>query len=263
MSEYHCIRCGYKTELKKHILQHVHNKKKPCPPCLADVDHFAIMEDVRNQIAEIAELKKAQSTVVMDHHQYVCHFCDKGFVTRGGRSVHIRKAHPEVTNPPENGNVIIDSQNVNIHIENLNINVDGATFNELIRNFGEENTSYITADQKKAVIAGGHDVICTLIKLVHFNIQHPENHNVKLQSIKRKLVSVKYPSDWQIKAIRDIVSQMYRKIAEECLKLVSAADRCANVHTANNVARITNPSRTQINDAVTIALAELLNFKDR
>lgn len=272
MAGYSCVRCGYLSLVKRDMIRHIYHRQELCQPSLADVDKYVMIESFKKQMSEIQDHKTANKNLVLDGQTYICHFCDKGFFTRGGRSAHIRTHHPDVnrdftseshntethTNSHNNTTTTTNSHNV-INIQNLNLHVD----NRFIRSFGDENTSYITDAERKAVIEGGHEVICTLMKKIFFNEEHPENRNVKLVSLKQKTVKVKQPKDWAIKHIPDTVLQMYRKAANEGMKAATPEEMSANLKTTMNAMNANDPTRNQLNHAVGVATAELINSRTK
>ena len=55
----------------------------------------------------------------------------------------------------------------------------------MINSFGKENTSYITKDYIDSLISQGPmNIIPTLLKYIHFNPNHKENHNIKITNKK-------------------------------------------------------------------------------
>ena len=66
------------------------------------------------------------------------------------------------------------------------------TVNIHINNFGSENLSYLTPEFMKALMCdpnvGVNDAIPEIVRHIHFNPDHPENHNVKARDEESVLV---------------------------------------------------------------------------
>ena len=60
-----------------------------------------------------------------------------------------------------------------------------------INDFGEENLDYITEKIYKKLLAYPSSSIPKLIKKIHFNPNHPENHNVRIRDKKLKFAEVR------------------------------------------------------------------------
>jgi hypothetical protein len=67
-----------------------------------------------------------------------------------------------------------NNTNVNVDVEG-DFNVDGDV---KVVKFGEENLSYISDDTFKKIIGRGFKSLEEFMNHVHFNKDHPENHNI-------------------------------------------------------------------------------------
>lgn len=269
MADYCCIRCGYKTSVKQNIQKHIYHRKETCEPLLADVDRSAIITAYEKQLAELKAYKKEQQEYVTEEHKYVCHFCDKGFMTRRGRSVHIHAHHPEVDRPATvntTNNTYNDSHdtydshdNYDSH-DTYNIHIH---INNEIRNFGDENTSYLTDAQCKSIAEAGFAAGCALMKEIFFNDAHPENHNVELLSLKAKTVKVKKPNEWKIEALTDTIRAMYRKAVDTGFAALTPEEMAATLKSATNTYQANQPTEKQEGRLLETARAELINRREK
>ena len=90
-----------------------------------------------------------------------------------------------------------------------NNNTTNNTVNININNFGKENLDYITYKNiKKYLGYGPYGAIRRLIKDVHYNKKHPENHNIAITNKKSKYGSIKKDNVWQLISIKDMLNNL-------------------------------------------------------
>ena len=65
-----------------------------------------------------------------------------------------------------------------------------------INAFGEEKVDYITDEKKIEYCKESYDSFKTYLNDVHFNPDHPENHNIKLQNKKEKICLIMENNKW-------------------------------------------------------------------
>ena len=92
--------------------------------------------------------------------------------------------------------------NQNTYIENQHNNI-------IINNYGSENIEYITPGVIKNFIQQGpYASIPKLLKLTHFDKDHPENHNLAITNVKSKYAHVRKNDIWQIKLLNEILEDL-------------------------------------------------------
>jgi len=83
----------------------------------------------------------------------------------------------------------------------------------VVNNYGKENTDYLTAEKIAKLLDRPYDSIQDLIKMLHFNEDHPENHNVKITNKKEPFALVWNDPIWEIRkkksVVKDIVDKSY------------------------------------------------------
>jgi hypothetical protein len=65
-----------------------------------------------------------------------------------------------------------------------------------INPFGKENVTYIKDEQMKNAIKVPHFGLPNLIRLIHFNREHPENMNIKQKNKKKPMIEVFNGEEW-------------------------------------------------------------------
>jgi hypothetical protein len=100
----------------------------------------------------------------------------------------------------------------------------------VVNNYGKENTDYLTAEKIAQLLNRPYDSIQDLIKILHFNIEHPENHNVKITNKKEPFALVWNDPIWEVRkkksVVKDIVDKGY-------LMIDNTHDEVANDSKAN------------------------------
>ena len=86
----------------------------------------------------------------------------------------------------------------------------------VVNNYGKENTDYLTVEKIKALLDKPFDSVQELIKMLHFNSDHPENHNVKITNKKEPYALVWNDPIWELRkkksVVKDIVDKGYMMI---------------------------------------------------
>jgi hypothetical protein len=139
-----------------------------------------------------------------------CAWCHKKFASRQGKSQH-KKICPQ--KPDENG-----------HHCNT------------ITNFTEENTDYIAEDFARTCLASGVQGITFMIDKLYFDEEHPENHNVKLKSLKHSLVTIQTDKGWVPRPLYSIIDDMASNSTKTILSKMNLEDD-VRVQTIQNISR--------------------------
>jgi len=108
---------------------------------------------------------------------------------------------------------ILVTQNVNNNITNIN-----NSQNIIINNFGNEDISHLSKNQILKALRMNKGCPVELVKLIHFNKEKPENHNIYKPNFKDKYVKYCENNIWKIGDLMKIVTELYLSkmdIAEE------------------------------------------------
>jgi len=86
----------------------------------------------------------------------------------------------------------------------------------VVNNYGKENTDYMTVEKIKKLLNRPYDSVQELIKMLHFNAEHPENHNVKITNKKEPFALVWNDPIWELRkkktVVKDLVDKGYMMI---------------------------------------------------
>ena len=88
---------------------------------------------------------------------------------------------------------------------NAKINSDNTI---IVNNFGNENYDYISNNMMKQLLKQGPKSIPYLIKQIHFNPDHPENHNIRIKNKKLKYAEVKMDNKWKYKHKKAVLDDL-------------------------------------------------------
>ena len=165
---------------------------------------------------------------------FTCEICQKTFKRKFNFKRHLVRCNKETTDNDaeiislesykkdliiENKDQIIDQLKNQIEIllrNGSNNTINNITYNTqiVINPFGKEDLSYITKDFISGLIQSGPvNSIPKLLKYIHFNPEHIENHNIKIPNKKEPYAEVFNGSVWEIsdkkRTIRDMTDKAF------------------------------------------------------
>lgn len=204
-ASYSCRRCGYETPYKHHLMRHL-NGKRSCS---------CIFEDI-----SIDDLKK-ELTKSYNDDASTCKYCRKQFNYKSSLSRHYKtcktKQHSMIEEMKEQlrNEIIIElkkgtSSNIHANIVNNTQNIqNNITIN--LKTFGEENVSHIESDTSFLTTCLLQRDIKSLIESIHCDREHPENHNVRVKSIKQDLMETYVDGNWIISDKEETLDELINK----------------------------------------------------
>ena len=229
MVEYLCHRCGYNTNKKSNIIQHL-NRKKICKPILGDISIEEIKKHYNFEIKEMTQNdpKMTQNDPKMTQNdpkmtpndpkmtpndpkqKYKCNYCNKCY----SKNCHLRR-HEKTCKKKQETEALVISQNDKImkmekEIEELkkkstttnnitnNNNNNTINNNIHINNYGEENLKHLRSKDFKDIICSMYNAVPQLIEKIHFDPEHPENQNIKYTNKKFPYLKIMKDNKWQL-----------------------------------------------------------------
>lgn len=211
-----CERCGYDFITKQRLITH-YKRKNACEPNVNDLSIESCLESLTKKLAKCHE----------------CDKCKKKFSHLSSKSRHIKDCTgPTTTNTDSSKNELEDLQKKYTDLKEMvekmmvstpTTNVNIGTFinnngNQNIinlKNFGSENMDYLTMDFLNSCLIS-NDIV-PLIENLHFDKEHPENHNVKLKSSKKELMEVYSNGNWMIadtdETLNELITKGYRVLS--------------------------------------------------
>lgn len=200
---YSCPRCGYSTELKQNMKQHIFNKKNICIPTISNID----LKEFKKEF----KIKKEQV--------FNCNQCDKQFNRKFNYERHMQSCKNELSELTELTEFIekIDERYEKIESENRELKniilelAKNQTQNQIVHNTHNTiNNINIVLPYDKSDISHLSDkdmLYCLnrrlmsikhLIEKIHFDPNKPENHNICIKNKKDKTIEIFNGKYWQI-----------------------------------------------------------------
>jgi len=257
MVYYECQRCGYNTTLRGNIKHHL-NRKNICEPILDNIS-IEEMKDIynlnetskitsNNSNVLICSSKKLQNTPQNVVNKQ-CSYCCKEFSRIDNLNRHLKTCKmknnvlsenkelretveklliecSEMKNLLKNTTTATKKSTVPQHSisdNNNNTNSLNTTNNNntiIINNYGEEDTKYITSDFILNLLKNKpFKAIPEMIKHTHFNMEHPENQNIRITNKKEPYVKIRKDNKWELQdrknTITDLIDKQHIKISNE------------------------------------------------
>ena len=226
---YECKLCNFTTILKGNYKQHLKTKKhfnnnedSLQPMVMTTNDHKMTTNDHK--------MTTNDHKMTTENHSYSCDFCGLDFSTKPHKrrhELHFCKENVSVKDLKirtlEKEKKKLEKQIIKMmdKVGTINNTTNNNTNNNtqniiVVNNYGKENTDYLTVDKIKALLDRPFDSVQELIKMLHFNSEHPENHNVKITNKKEPYALVWNEPIWEVRkkksVVKDIVDKGYLMI---------------------------------------------------
>lgn len=234
---YNCPRCGFETKLRANMKRHLSRKIK----CQIKLENVSIDEcfrtilneeigEVSNSIPEVSNIDTIKENKQEPAH-FECSYCSKIFSKKNNFYRHLKhycrekdlydkmlSQENEINNLKKENELLKSS--TKIHNQNIQ-NIQNIQNNIIINAFGKENLDYIKKDFIHELIKDGpYASVQKLIKYIHFNPNHKENHNVKIPNKRDKFGMIFDGEKWQMRNKQNMINAMaghaYDIIADHC-----------------------------------------------
>lgn len=197
-----CDRCGYDSEHKQNLLRHLRNKT-PCEPLVSDRSTQSILEELT---------KKNYNDVTYD-----CEHCQKKFNNRSSMYRHVKNCKHKIDIieklTTEMEALKKELQEVKKNTSSVNTqNIENQTttnYSFHINNYGNETLDHLPNDFLTSCFMFKN--ILSLMENIHFDPDCPQNKNIKLQSLKHKLVKVYQDDKWIAKPADHVLDELVNK----------------------------------------------------
>ena len=220
MTLFICEVCNFSSKLKTDLNRHLNSNK-----------HFNnTYKSVSSMVTTPNEHKKStnEHKKSTNEHTFKCDLCELYFSTKPNKRRHEIHYCKEVASKDTKIKTLekekkklekkIEKMMNNVcTINNTTNNTTNNTQNIIVvNNYGKENTEYLTVDKIKKLLDRPYDSIQELIKMLHFDTNHPENHNVKITNKKEPYALVWNDPIWELRkkktVVKDLVDKGYMMI---------------------------------------------------
>ena len=241
MPIYSCPRCGYSSHIKTYLRKHFLRKK----PCSQSPDLPTIEECFKEVLGEKFEKsaqrqpkrqpcvsqnvsRVSQNVSHVSPNIYICKHCKKKYNHRQSKHKHekICKLRNKKVEEKEINKLLKEKEELKRQhakeieqllekidssrpiTNNITNNIENQQINIHINSYGNENLDYLTTDFINELIKIPYASVPKLIRYIHFNPAHPENHNVKIPNKKEKYALVHKDGSWKYTNKRDLIESM-------------------------------------------------------
>lgn len=201
-----CERCGYKTELLGNLKSHL-RRKNMCLATLSDAsphDLLVALQVKKRHVCENCSKVFASPQSKYNHKKKCTHKShDLERAHEGGTEVAILKERiadleEKLKSRPLTSNTVnIENQSIQ---QNFIINV---------KNFGNENMDYLSHEFLTSCLISNN--IVPLIESIHFDAEHPENHNIKMKSLRYDLMEQYVDGKWIVTDKEETLDELINK----------------------------------------------------
>jgi len=233
MPLYTCEHCDYSTKYKSDFTKHTKSKKHRRN--IGEINELG--EELTPMSTNEHKMSTNEHTMSTNEHKmstknptFSCDFCGLDFSTKPNKrrhELHFCKENVSVKDLKirtlEKEKKKLEKQIIKMmdKVGTINNTTNNNTNNNtqniiVVNNYGKENTDYLTVDKIKALLDRPFDSVQELIKMLHFNSDHPENHNVKITNKKEPYALVWNEPIWEVRkktsVVKDIVDKGYLMI---------------------------------------------------
>ena len=194
---YKCEKCNkFQTHIKTHYIRHL-NRKKNCD------NHIIHVIKDNNQIEKIYKCDYCEFTSKHRQsyyrHKITCKEKPENKVNKLEKEIELLKKQQQNHIVNNNCNNTINNTN------NTNNTINNNTYNITLNNYKKEDIDYITDEILYKLIKSPGSSLLNIIKYIHFNKHHPENHNLKLNNIQSKFIDIYNNGIWEKVNKKDII----------------------------------------------------------
>lgn len=227
MSTHKCPYCEYTSSRKYNLERHIKNVHKDppkvalvppkvaaCKTCDMCGKTFTRVDNFKRHINE----DRCSRT----NNPLECPLCNVVLSSKYAKSRHMKGCVGLPDNVPNSQTIPLASTTNNVITTNNDNSQRNYTTNTIatnsfntvhvhINNFGEENLSYLSNEFLEKCFETEVTGVKTLMDNIYFNIDHPENHNVRLTSLKHAIAEVYKDNQWIPKGLHDTIERMILK----------------------------------------------------
>jgi hypothetical protein len=216
-NKYKCILCHKQFIYKSELIRHTNNKKS----CMITNNDNLTNDNPKNDMiinvlkCEICNKDFASIKSLNRHKKTYCNQLEK--IDKNELIDLVKNLKKEIN---EKDKLIINNM-TNIGNTNNIGNTQNIQNNITINAYGKEDISHITDKDYKQLFTKCNSLIPTLIELIHFNEDKPENTNVYISNIKSPYAYVYDGNKWNLMNKDEIIDDIYDN---KCIIIIDKFD---------------------------------------
>ncbi len=199
MSKYICKRCGYNSPYKSSLKNHL-NRKIICEAIFNDIQ----VEVLLNELEEKRDItictkcgKKLSNRQNKWKHEKICKVNKNNTNNDTNEIIELKNQINEMSKMLEK--MLEKQQNITINNDNSTNTINTNTINNIqnvniilenLRPLGKENYDFFDLEAFRDCLVPSRLLLYKFVKLIHFNINHPENWNCLITNLKDNKATV-------------------------------------------------------------------------
>ena len=218
-----CGRCGYESEKQSNFLRHLNAVKKKCKPLLKDIPIEYVFAKY-NLGSKMKDKSQEKLFKIIDYYESLNSLNNMG---RNPDELNDIKKTCERLEEKINDMSSKSGSVYNTYINNGNITNNVIQLNA----YGKENTDYITKESINKYLEIPCEAAVRIIKDIHFNKNHPENHNIKIKTEHNKKLYMFAGEKWVIHDVGQAVKDIHRQSMELVKTKMNNEHKSSNYYT--------------------------------
>lgn len=206
-TKYVCDRCGHESKTKGNLIQHL-KKQKECPDTFSKETREALI--------------KSLTRVSTKPKIHGCSFCDLKFSFLQGKHQHMKicPKNPQnelIAKVNSMEKIIEKLQNELVQRGSSTVNntviqsQQNNSINIILNNYGNETAPQLTHEFLNNCLLNPTKGLPSLIEKIHYNVELPENHNLRHKSTKQNLFQKFIGSNWHDCDASNTLDELIRK----------------------------------------------------
>lgn len=225
-----CERCGYETDRHRNLIRHLKNKRV-CKSKHSNISRTDLLIKIGHEV-NLDNIEKEDALDYMKSlSKQFSEFYKKKYEKKIKEFEKKIKKIEDILEVVMLGNLSkkkINKGNIN-NFGSVNININNGinitnNADKYLNSYGNENTDYITSEYVENLLDRPESTVMNLTKHLHFNNEHPENHNIGFTSQQGKFVRVYVNGKWMVIDIENALSDIHRKSIELVRDKISDID---------------------------------------
>jgi len=189
--KYICSFCVKTLSDKYGLQRHIKSCKVKKQKEKTEEDKFQFMIDMIN------ELKKVTSVQINHIEELKKEICtDKINKTKKNKNNTDTNTSANMNNNIVVNNIVNNQQN------NINVNI-------IVNPYKDTNMKFLSNEEKKSILSKGYKAVEDLVKMIHFNKDKPENHNIYISNMKGNKILIYSGDDWNLHDRDDVIQDLY------------------------------------------------------